>query len=204
MIVLLPSDLVLLLLALQPAAGPDERALAERIRDGDRASFRVFFDLHHGRLYGFLRRRGVAPAVCDDLVQTAFVAVWERRAQIDPSRSLRALLYRIAYTRALNHFRDTSRLEPLGDLDDLTGAPGYDAAAPDRDTAAGLVERQLHRAVAALPERRRAVFEMCFLQELTYREAAEVLGIEVKTVENQMGRALKSIRASLSALHTRG
>ena len=55
----------------------------------------------------------------------------------------------------------------------------------------------LRIAVEALPERRRAVFELCFLQELTYREAAEALGISIKTVENQMGHALKAIRKAM-------
>lgn len=45
-----------------------------------------------------------------------------------------------------------------------------------------------------LPERRRAVFELCFVNGLTYKEAAQVLEISPKTVENQMGHALKSIR----------
>ena len=55
----------------------------------------------------------------------------------------------------------------------------------------------LRIAVEALPERRRAVFELCFLQELTYRETAETLGISIKTVENQMGHALKTIRKAM-------
>ena len=55
----------------------------------------------------------------------------------------------------------------------------------------------LRIAVEALPERRRAVFELCFLQELTYRETAEALGISIKTVENQMGHALKAIRKAM-------
>jgi RNA polymerase sigma-70 factor (ECF subfamily) len=191
----------LLLLALQPAAAPDDRALAGRIRQGDREAFRTFFDRHHGILYGFLRRRGLPDEVCEDIVQTAFVTIWERRAQIDEARSLRAFLFTMAYNRALNHFRDTARLAPL---DAQPVEPEARVAAPDAAAEAGLLHHRLRQAIAALPERRRAVFELCFVQELTYREAADVLGIDVKTVENQMGRALKAVREHLAPYRVRG
>ena len=54
------------------------------------------------------------------------------------------------------------------------------------------------RAVAALPERRRAVFELCFVEGLTYRETAEVLEISPKTVEHQMSSAFKALREALA------
>ncbi len=55
-------------------------------------------------------------------------------------------------------------------------------------------------AVETLPERRRAVFELCILQGLTYAEAADALDISRKTVENHMGYALKAVREHLSGL----
>jgi RNA polymerase sigma-70 factor (ECF subfamily) len=59
-----------------------------------------------------------------------------------------------------------------------------------------MMQETLSKVVEQLPERRRAVFELCFLKEFTYRETAEVLGISIKTVENQMGAALKTLRAA--------
>lgn len=179
---------MLLLLALQP---PDDAALVGRIRDGDHGAFRTFFERHHGALLAFLYRRNVPDAVADDLVQQAFVHVWEHRARLDPRRSARAYLFRIAYTKALNHFRDTARL--TGEPDDVAMAAGDDPA------SLALAQEAVAAAIAALPEKRRAVFELCFLQELTYREAADVLGLSVKTVEHQMGHALKALRARLRA-----
>lgn len=184
------SLLHMLLLAF--AAGPDDRVLAERIRQGDAAAFRSFFDRHHGTLYRYLRRRGVPDPVCEDLVQNAFVTVWERRAAVDPDRSLRALLFRIGYTRALNHFRDTARFDG-----DAALASSAAANATDRQAAQSLLDDAVRLAVNALPERRRAVFELCFFEELTYAEAADALGISAKTVENQMGHALKALRRAL-------
>ena len=91
-----------------------------------------------------------------------------------------------------NHFRDTARFIDLTALNE-PAAP----TAPDRDADYALLQQALRAAVEVLPERRRAVFELCFLQELTYREAAEALEVSIKTIENQMGHALKTIRKAM-------
>lgn len=190
---MLPFLELLLAFAMADASGAEDAELAERIRKGDTRAFQAFFERYHRALYGYLRKRGVEAEVCEDLIQNAFIAVWERRTEIDPGRSLRAYLYRAAYNRALNHFRDTARFTGLESVQQQA-AP----AAPDQQASYARVREQLDAAVRQLPERRRAVFELCFLQEFTYREAAEALGISIKTVENQMGHALASIRAALA------
>ena len=180
---------LLLMLALDGGGELDDTTLAGRIREGDRDAFRTFFDRYHGLLYGYLRRRNVDSDTCEDLLQQAFVIIWERRAEIEEGKSLRAYLFKIAYHRALNHFRDTKKF--VGD-EELATTPS--AANPESSTEYALMEETLREVVAKLPEKRRAVFEMCFLEDLTYREAAEVLGISIKTVENQMAAALRVLR----------
>lgn len=181
------------LLLLVAASMSEAPGLAAALRAGDRTAFRAFFERHHGELLRYLRYRNVPDEQAEDLVQQAFVTVWERRESLRDDGSVRGLLFRIAYSRALNHFRDTSRLD-RAQGDELPGAePGPDMYAESR-----LIRERLEAAVAALPERRRAVFELCMLEGLSYREASEALDISAKTVENQMAHALRAVRAALS------
>ncbi len=180
------------LFAITDLAALDDPALARRIKRGDAGAFKAFFERHHDVLYRYLRARGLPGVVCEDLIQNAFLTIWERRHEIDEQKSLRAFLFKICYTRALNHFRDTAKFTDTASINDPV-AP----SAPDHEANYALMLQTLRIAVEALPERRRAVFELCFLQELTYREAAEALGISIKTVENQMGHALKTIRKAM-------
>ena len=131
----------------------------------------------------------------EDIVQNAYIFIWERRREIDTAKSLRAFLFRIGYTRALNHFRDTAKFDGEADLSLHTTGASTSAKAE-----LNLTNQHLQKAIQTLPERRRAVFELCFLEDLTYREAAESLGISIKTVENQMAHALKTIRAAMMPL----
>lgn len=178
-------------LALRDAA--DAQEIARRIRDGDRAAFRTFFDRHHGRLLGAVQGRGVSRDDAEDVVQNAFLYIWEHRERIDPAQSLRAYLFRIGYTRALNAKRGREREVAEADPEDA----GRAAATPETDAEQAELRAHIQAAVDALPERRRQVFELCFVQGFTYREAAEALDVTRKTVENHMGLALKDLRGAL-------
>jgi RNA polymerase sigma-70 factor (ECF subfamily) len=178
------------------AVSPDARDLAQRIRDGDRDAFRTFFDRHHGTLYGFLQSRGVSAADAEDLVQNAFLYVWQHRDRIDPDRSLRAYLFRIGHTRALNHHRDAARVDPDATVD---RTPSRDAT-PDAEALTREQRARIDDAIADLPERRRMVARLCLVNGFTYQEAASVLDVARKTVENHMRLALKDLRDALADL----
>ena len=169
----------------------DAQRVAARIRDGDRGAFRRFFDTTHADLLRALRRRGLDAAAAEAVAQKAYVWLWEHRDRIDETKSLRGLLFRIGLTRGLNHLRDHGRTESLPDFELEGEREGDPAALAD-------LRRALAEAVAALPERRRETFTLCFTDGLTHREAAEAMGVSPRTVEHQMAHALKAIRVHLA------
>ena len=183
-------SLLALLLAVHRTV--DLRALAGRIRGGDHGAFRQFFDSSHADLLRTLRGRGLDVAMAEDVVQQAFVWIWEHRDRIDPDQSIRGLLFRIGLTRSLNARRDAGRTDPLPDL------PLPDTSSTGDAASLGELRDALAAAVAELPERRRQVFTLCFMDGLTHRDAAAALDISPKTVEHQMGHALKALRHALT------
>ena len=188
-----PIALIFLLLAARAPDTPDGAALARRIKEGDHNAFETFFHRHHTALFRYLTRRGCPDDVTEDIIQNAFVYIWRHRDGINPNKSLRGYLFTIGYTRLLNHQRDTSKFDETAALDKQTAS-----AAPDAEAEHALLQQHLQDAIDALPERRRAVFELCFMEDLTYREAADALGIARKTVENHMRLALQDIREALA------
>jgi RNA polymerase sigma-70 factor, ECF subfamily len=192
-------DFLLLYLAVSGSTGLNDRDLARRIRNGDLEAFRQFFEEHKALLAGFLRKRQVPDDVSGDIIQNAFITIWERRSEIDENKSLRAYLFRISYTRALNHFRDTAKFSGshLHEDSPLLHIPKSAQAGPEQQADHAIIRDALDRIIAGMPEKRRAVFELCFIQELTYREAAEVLDVSIKTVENHMALALKTVREGM-------
>ena len=189
-----PTALGLLLLGLALRDDPVARDLAQRIREGDPDAFRTFFNRHHSRLFGYVCSRGVPEDAAADLVQNAFVYIWTHREEIDPDRSLRAYLFRIGYTRALNYVRDTASVDGDAELD---LRPDASSLAPDDDAQIRLLRETVDEAIEQLPERRRAAFRLCFIEGLTYREAAEALNVTRKTIENHISHALRDLRETL-------
>ena len=182
-------SLILIGLLLAALGVASDSELVAMLRIGDQSAFKTIFDRYHAQLHRYLIRRGVPASASEDILQDAFLAVWERRETLDPSRSVRGYLYRACHNRAANHFRDRSKFVDDHDAPEAGLMPTQEA-----DLSYNELKSAVDLGVSELPDRRRAVFELCFISGLTYREAADTLGISVKTVENQMGHALRTIR----------
>jgi len=185
--------LFFLALSLQRSRSDDDSAeLARKIKNDDKAAFEAFYGKHSAPLISFLRSKGLDKQEAEDLLQQAFLIIWEKRAEIDPSRSLRSFLFTTAYRRMLNVFRD--RKDTVSDYAYILESGGQN---PEESTETREAISHLHSALEEMPEKRRDVFELCYMQEFTYKEAAKALGITRKTVENHMALALKDLRLAL-------
>ncbi|MEX0686923.1 MAG: sigma-70 family RNA polymerase sigma factor [Balneolales bacterium] len=196
--VVLPNTLwLLLILAALSDKSLDDRELSAKIKNGDHQAFKQFFDANYQALFRFLMSRGMDKASNDDLIQKAFVIIWEKRADIDENKSLRAYLFRTAYTRMLNEIKYNAR------FDDEADFPGSMVnETPEDDANYSQIMHTIHKTVAKMPEKRRMVFDFCFLQQFSYKEAAEAMGVSIKTIENHMGLALKEVRKAVESFRT--
>jgi RNA polymerase sigma-70 factor, ECF subfamily len=147
-------------------------------------------------LAAFLARYVESPATAEDLVQDLFCRLWAERARMRIERgspSVRTYLFTAARNRALNHLRR----ERVADRHAETVGRWLDPTDPSAPGEAALLASiEAERTIAALPPQCRRVFWLCRRQHLSHRQIAERLGISVKTVEVQMGRALKRLRAA--------
>jgi RNA polymerase sigma-70 factor, ECF subfamily len=188
-----------LILALSADKSLDDHTLATAIRNGDNEAFRSFFDRHYPALYRFMASRGMDHDDVQDLIQKAFLTIWEKRDGIDSTKSLRAFLFRIAYNSMLNHIAYHSKFE-----DAEFPEFNRDIAGPGNETDHSELLRHINRIVAEMPEKRQMVFQLCFMKQFTYREAAGILEVTVKTVENHMGMAFKELRNKLGKVYSDG
>jgi RNA polymerase sigma-70 factor (ECF subfamily) len=131
----------------------------------------------------------------EDIAQEVLMEVWRKRADLNVSLSLRAYLRRAAVNKTLNHIRD--RKIKWDDEEKLAVMPSLAAGAATEMEASDL-ETAIHAAIEQLPERCRLVFTLSRFEEMSNQQIADELGISIKTVENQMTKALKLLREAVS------
>lgn len=172
-----------------------EHRWAEQIREGDRAAFEEMFYAYYPQLCAFAVEYVKSQDRARDVVQEVFLRIWERRAEWNLRGSLKAYLYQAVRNRALNHVRRNKRR----DLD--TPLDGHDALSNGQTAEDQFHFRELSDAVqdaiSQLPERRRMTFLLHRRHGFSYAEIAQIMDVTSKTVENQIGRALKFLRSQI-------
>jgi RNA polymerase sigma-70 factor (ECF subfamily) len=173
----------------------DERDLVVRLRGGDESAYDAIFRQWYAPLVAtttaLLRDRGPA----EEVVQDVMLELWRRREGITFETSLRAYLFQATRNRALNYLR-RQRVEARGEATIAAGMPTPEPA--DSEAREGELNVAIQEAIAGLPDRCREVFELSRIRGLKYAEIATELGISIKTVEAQMGKALRVMREKLA------
>ena len=171
-----------------------ERETLERLRSGEHAAFETLFRAHYAGLVGLADSVVRDRAAAEELAQDVMLELWRRRESLSIDTTLKAYLFRAVRNRALNHVRHLRTAERLTPPPDGTGPfPPSDSGVEE-----GEIQQALRDAVAGLPERCRQVFELSRVHGLTYPEIASAMEISVKTVEAQMGKALRVLRDRLA------
>ncbi|MDF3027042.1 MAG: hypothetical protein K0S23_1349 [Fluviicola sp.] len=129
----------------------------------------------------------------EDVVQQVFVSLWEKRTQLDIHTSIRAVLYKSVQNACLNKIKHLKVRD--------TYAEEMMAVAVPEETSDPVqvneLNERIQQALESMPEQCGRIFKMSRFEQLRYQEIADQLGLSVKTVENQMGKALKIVREEL-------
>ncbi len=131
----------------------------------------------------------------EDLAQEVFLELWRKREKLQVSTSLRAYLRRAAVNRALNYIRDQ---KIRFDEEDRDAPLASSSPSAGQQMEAQELQAAIDLAIDNLPERCRVVFVLSRFEDMSYSEIAGQLGISVKTVENQISKALKLLREALA------
>jgi RNA polymerase sigma-70 factor (ECF subfamily) len=173
----------------------NDRELLERLRQGDTAAFDTIFRTWYAPLVGTAERMLRDRAVAEELVQDVMLELWRRRETLDADGTAQAYLFQATRNRVLNYLRHL-KIEQRSEPEIRGDAPSSPPA--DAQVVHEELDVALQRAVQALPDRCREVFELSRVHGLKYAEIASKLGISVKTVEAQMGKALRLLRERLA------
>ena len=130
--------------------------------------------------------------IAEELVSDVFFALWENRKQLVEMTNCDAYIYRIAKFRVLKYLRDNKTLTV--DLDEVPiELFAFTETTPEDDYISRELIDTLNEAIEQLPTKSKLAFKLVREDGMKYKDAAEHLGISVKTLEAQLTYAMKKI-----------
>ncbi|NND08914.1 MAG: RNA polymerase sigma-70 factor [Saprospiraceae bacterium] len=170
----------------------DSFVLWQRLSRGDQMAMKEIFTLYFDDVYRSIFRFVKQREACEDLAQEVFLKLWRKRETIQIKQTLKGYITTMAYHEAMGHLRKSSPVQTAEDLSHHAG--GYDG---NQDVAKLELEEKIVQALNGLPPRCKSIFVLSRYEGKSYREIGQIMDISVKTVENQMSKALKTLRVDL-------
>lgn len=159
------------------------------------AAFRLLVERYRERLYWHVRKILIGHEDTDDVLQNVFVKIWQSLPEFRFDAKLYTWMYRIATNEALN-FLNEKRRKVYGNSDEISGFL-ENTLESDPFFSGDDIQKELQKAILALSDRQRVVFNMKYFDDMPYEDMAQVLNVAVGTLKATYHNAVKKIEATL-------
>ena len=173
----------------------DEKLLVERLQNGSFEAFEMIYNFYFKLLFLFSRKYLRNETEAEEIVQQVFLKIWEKRKMINPDLSFKAYLFKIILNDIYNHIRK-KRYEKLTNDIYLESASVFNESTQELILYRDFKEK-LDKLIRNLPEKRREIFILSRKRGLSNSDIADELNLSVRTVENQLHRALRYLKENL-------
>ena len=174
----------------------NERELISRIAEGDELAFSTLFHHYNQRIFPFVFKMVKSRERAEEIVQDVFTRIWTRRASLMEVQHFTAYLFTIASNRTLDELRkiatESKHIKAILQYMDDWQRNTIEEWMDEKETAA-----VLQSAINQLSPQRKQVYTLCRIEGKSYKEAAEILQISVKTVQAHLVESSKQIISHL-------
>ena len=170
-----------------------DQELMKRLANGDQDAMQTIFLAYFSHIYQTTFRFVKHKEISEDLAQEVFLKLWKKRNKITIQKTIKGYLTIMAYHEAMGHLRKQApQTAEIDKVMHLSKEDGWEAVNKNE------LEDKIKEAINRLAPRCKGIFILSRFEGKTYREIGEIMEISVKTVENQMGKALQILRKELS------
>jgi len=179
----------------------DDLVLFDKVKEGDLASYEIIFKRFYKELHRFAFSYVRDPSIAEEMAQEVFLYMWEKRNKIEIQTTLKTYLYSAVKNKCLNYIKlELPKQQSMADISEVM----LSVSSKMKDEGENeQLRKYIQSAIDALPKKCRKIFILSRNAGMTYDEIAEELDLSKKTVENQMGIALKKLRESLETVYLR-
>lgn len=176
----------------------NENLLCDRLRSGDKRALDEIYAMYHSKIFRFAVSYLKDEDDALDIIQETFIKLWESRSKLKTDTQLKSFLYTVTKNTILSLFRKHATENKY--LEYLSGRMTVNSSGTAEQTDFNFLQDKYEQLIPQLPPKRREIFELSRKEGLSNNEIAEEKGISVKTVENQITKALAFIKERLGPL----
>lgn len=173
----------------------NELLLIKAFKEGNEQAFKKLFDKYHQKLYAYLFRLLDSKDDAEDIVQETFIKIWEAREQFIEGYSFDAFLFKIAKNAFISFARKKVNQKVIEVKPEMFANP--DSNNSDSYVICRETREIIDTIINRLPQKRKEIFRMRRVENLSRKEIADKLGISIVTVDNQIMKANHYLKAEL-------
>ncbi len=170
----------------------DEKSLLLQLKNGDERAFEILYNSYKFRIAGNLFKLLKSDDLVKEVLQELFFKIWEVRTQIDPEKSFKSYLFRIAENLVYDYFRKIAKDKRL--LSKIVAANSELYLHVEEDLLSKEDAQKLQEAINMMPPQRKMVFTLCKLEGKSYKEVEQIMGINAKTISSHMLQANRFLK----------
>lgn len=172
----------------------DDHLLLDSIKDGHHRAFDILVERHHLMFYRVAYRLLNNREEAEDIVQDAFLKLWENPALWDGSRNNKftTWFYRVVVNLCYDRQRKKKPLPLADDYDAPDHAMPIDQIIEDEQESSAV-----HASIKKLPERQKQALVLCFFEELSNKDAAKIMNVSTRALQSLLMRAKENLKIAM-------
>lgn len=162
-------------------------------QQGEEKGFTYFFNLLYPSLVYYAFRILKDRQAAEDVVEDAFIKIWERHSTFTNSQAIKPWLYTVARNMCLDRLRKEKSSRRYKEAMSFQGKNSFQESSLNDIIHAEIIN-EIHSTINSLPTECRKIFQMIYIQGKTVREIADELQLSISTIKNQKARGLSILR----------
>jgi RNA polymerase sigma-70 factor (family 1) len=169
-----------------------EKELVGLLKCGEKKAFEQLYHNYKGRLYGNLLKMVKSDEIAEELLQDLFVKIWTSRDSIDPDKSFRSYLFKIAENLVYDFFRKAALNKKLQSY--LVSVAVESVSPIEQNLYYKEGKSVLEKAIGKLPPKRKQIYILCKMEGRSYAEVSRLLGVSTSTINEHIVKASRIIK----------
>lgn len=173
------------------------KLLVRIARHSDEEAAREFFEIFHPKLVRFAAIYISSTSMANDLVADVFLKLFRNKSKLEDIKDIQYYLYRSVKNQCITYYKKRRNEVSIDEIEWDEAGYTYEIINPESEFLTKELAGMIEDIINSFPPKRKIIYKMVVIDGLKYKEAAEILDLSIKTIENHLALAVKTLRGRI-------